>query len=71
MHVQLLDYINEILLFTIEIRKIPPTFQLFLKYLQHRIQIEKLIVINNNKIDTHSKNMKYLKIFSHRALNAQ
>jgi len=47
-------------LFTMKIRKIPPTFQLFLKYLQHRIQIEKLIVINNNKIDTHSKKYEIL-----------
>jgi len=71
MHVQLRDYYNEILSFYNENKKNTSNLSTYLKYLKHRIQIEKLIDINNNKIETHSKNMKYLKIFSHTALNSQ
>ena len=39
-------------LFTMKLRNIPPNFQLYLRYLKHRIQIEKLFAVNNNK-ETH------------------
>jgi len=43
-----------------KLRKIPPTFQLYLRYLKHRIQIEKLIALNNDKAETHNKNYEIL-----------
>jgi len=57
------NYLNIIMnyFFTMKKRKIPPTFQLYMKYLKHRIQIEKLIAINSDKIETQSKNYEILK----------
>ena len=64
MHVQLFEY-NYEFFFTMKKRKIPPTFQLYMKNLKHRIQIEKLIAINSDKIETQSKNYEILKNIFH------
>ena len=40
-----------------------------LKYLKHQVQKEQLIVINKNKkLKPTVRNMKYLKIFSHKGI---
>ena len=47
-------------LFTMKLRQIPPNFQLYLRYLKHRIEIEKVIALNNDKAETHNKSYEIL-----------
>jgi len=47
-------------IYVMKIKKVTPTFQLYIRYLKHRIQIEKQIAINQDKLYTHDT--KYEKL---------
>jgi len=47
-------------IYVMKIQKVTPTFQLYIRNLKHRIQIEKQIAISQDKLHTH--NTKYEKL---------
>ena len=48
--------------YVMKIKKVTPTFQLYIRYLKHRIQIEKQIAINQDKLHTHDTKYEKLNI---------